>query len=95
MSRQTQSPGLGKILSDLSMEKFATSLRADFRFAPLNTLLLVAIFGIGFVVHLNLNTFSIQAVLLFLGSALVLAGFIRMTQIWEAVCWKRMLKKKL
>ena len=42
MSRQTQSPGLGKILGDLSLEKFATSLRADFRFAPVNTLLLVA-----------------------------------------------------
>lgn len=85
MSRQTQSPGLGKILSDLSLEKFATSLRADFRFAPLNTMLLVAIFGIGFLVHLNLNTFSIQAVYLFLGSALFLAGLIRMTQVWEAV----------
>jgi hypothetical protein len=85
MSRQPQSPGLGKILGDLSLEKFATSLRADFRFAPVNTLLLVAIFVAGFVVHLNRNTFSIQAVLLFLGTALILALLIRLTQVWEAV----------
>jgi regulator of protease activity HflC (stomatin/prohibitin superfamily) len=85
MSRQTQSPGLGKTLSDLSLEKFATSLRADFRFAPLNTLLLVIIFVAGFLVHLYRNTFSIEAVLLFLGSALCLAFLIRLTQVWEAV----------
>jgi len=85
MSRQTQSPGLGKTLGGLSLEKFATSMRADFRFAPLNTLLLVVIFVAGFLVHLNRNAFSIEAVLLFLGSALCLAFLIRLTQVWEAV----------
>jgi regulator of protease activity HflC (stomatin/prohibitin superfamily) len=85
MSRPTNSPGLGKIFGDLSLENFATSLRADFRFAPVNALLLVAIFVAGFVVHLNRYTFSIQAVLLFLGSALILTLLIRLTQVWEAV----------
>ena len=58
----------------LSLEKFATTLRADFRFAPLNALLLVAIFVIGLVVHLANRTRSRwQAVVLCLGSALALA----------------------
>ena len=35
--------------------------------------------------HLNRNSFSIEAVLLFLGSALILALLIRLTQVWEAV----------
>jgi regulator of protease activity HflC (stomatin/prohibitin superfamily) len=46
---------------------------------------MVAIFIIGLVVHLALNSFSMYAVLLFLGSALVLASCIRLTQVWEAV----------
>jgi hypothetical protein len=69
----------------LSLEKFAASARADFRFAPLNVLVLVAIFVIGLVVHLVLNSFSLNTVLLFLGSALALASFIRLAQVWEAV----------
>jgi len=85
MNRQTQSSGLGKIMSDLSLEKFAISLRADFRFAPLNTLILVAVFVCGFLVHLNRHTYSIEATVLFLGTALCLAGLIRLTQVWEAV----------
>ncbi len=67
------------------MEKFATSLRADFRFAPLNALLLVAIFVTGLLVHLSLYPFSPSAVLLFIGSALFLAVGQRLTQVWEAV----------
>jgi regulator of protease activity HflC (stomatin/prohibitin superfamily) len=67
------------------LERFAMSSRADFRFAPLNILLLVAFFVLGFVVHLALHAFSMHALYLFLGSALVLASFIRLTQVWEAV----------
>jgi regulator of protease activity HflC (stomatin/prohibitin superfamily) len=67
------------------LEKFAASARADFRFAPLNVLLLVAVFVVGLVVHLTANSFRMEAVLLFLGSALVLASCFRVTQVWEAV----------
>ena len=69
----------------ISLEKFATTSRADFRFAPLNVLLLVAIFVIGLVVHLARYSYSIEAVLLTLGSALTLAVLLRLTQVWEAV----------
>jgi pimeloyl-ACP methyl ester carboxylesterase len=76
-SRGRSSPGI-------SFERFATGLRADFRFAPLNVLLLVMIFVAGLVVHLNVHTFSVDAVGLALGSALVLAVLLRLSQVWEA-----------
>jgi regulator of protease activity HflC (stomatin/prohibitin superfamily) len=74
-----------KTLHELSLEKFATTLRADFRFAPLNVLLIVGVFVLGLVIHLGRHGFALNAVLLFLGSALLLAGLIRLTQVWEAV----------
>lgn len=74
-----------KTLVALSLEKFATTLRADFRFAPLNALLLVAIFVIGLVVHISVYSFTWQAVVLSLGSALVLAVLLKVCQVWEAV----------
>jgi len=77
--------GVEKVLSGFSIEKFATGLRADFRFAPLNVLLLVAFFIVGLVVHLAIHSFSLHAVVLFLGSALVLAVFLRCSQVWEAL----------
>jgi regulator of protease activity HflC (stomatin/prohibitin superfamily) len=67
-----------------SPETFATTLRADFRFAPLNVLLLVTIFVIGLVVHLLRYPFSAEAVALCLGSALGLALLLRLSQVWEA-----------
>ena len=66
-------------------EQFATSMRADFRFAPLNALVLVGIFTGGLVVHLNVHEFDNTAVWLAMGSALGLAVVLRLTQIWEAV----------
>ncbi len=76
----TQKAAFGEML-----EKFATSLRADFRIAPLNIFVLVAIFVIGLVVHLSLYSFNPNAVLLFIGSALSLAVILRLTQVWESV----------
>jgi hypothetical protein len=67
------------------LDKFATTLRADYRFAPLNGLLLVAIFVIGLVVHLSLYSFNPTAVLLFMGSALGLTVILRLSQVWESV----------
>jgi hypothetical protein len=78
-------PGIEKALSGFSIEKFATGLRADFRFAPLNVLLLVAFFVVGFVIHLFVHSFSLHAVQIFIGSALVLALCLRATQVWEAM----------
>ena len=69
----------------LSLERFATTTRADFRFAPINAFLLVMIFVIGLVVHLVLYPYRVEAVALSLGSALVLAILVRLTQVWEAV----------
>ena len=85
MSPVSKSPELSRAIAAFSLEKFATSLRADFRFAPLNVLILVVIFVIGLVVHLALHPFSEEAVALSLGSALVLAVLIRLSQVWEAV----------
>lgn len=85
MNGTSQRGGIGGLHCGFSLEKFATTSRADFRFAPLNILLLVAIFVVGFVLHLSLYSFSLNAVYLFLGSALVLASFLRVTQVWEAV----------
>jgi regulator of protease activity HflC (stomatin/prohibitin superfamily) len=92
MSGTSKASDLRKALVALSLEKFATTLRADFRFAPLNVLLLVAIFVIGLVVHLGLRSGAaavdspvVDAVWLYLGSALVLAVLFRLSQVWEAV----------
>jgi regulator of protease activity HflC (stomatin/prohibitin superfamily) len=74
-----------KNLLAVSLERFATTPRADFRFAPLNALLLVAIFVAGLAVHLVLHPFTVQAVALALGSALALAILIRLCQVWEWV----------
>ena len=85
MSPVSKSSELQKAIVALSLEKFATTMRADFRFAPLNVLILVVIFGVGLVVHLALHPFSDEAVALCLGSALVLAVLLRLSQVWEAV----------
>jgi len=76
---------IGKALAGFSLENFATTARADFRFAPLNVLVLVAIYVAGLVVHLALHPFSVEAVGLALGSALCLATCIRLLQVWETV----------
>jgi hypothetical protein len=85
MSRLSKSSEMRKPIVAFSLEKFATTLRADFRFAPLNVLLLVAVFVIGLVVHLARYSFSVDAVVLFLGSALALVVLLRLSQVWEAV----------
>ena len=87
MIATTKSTELGRVhCRGLSLEKFATTLRADFRFAPLNVLLLVAIFVIGLVVHLIVHAFSVQR-----GRACVSARpwswpcCCGSAQVWEAV----------
>jgi len=80
----TDSPAQ-KISLGEKLDKFATTLRADYRFAPLNALFLVAIFVIGLIVHLSMYSFDPTAVLLFMGSALALVVILRVSQVWEAV----------
>jgi regulator of protease activity HflC (stomatin/prohibitin superfamily) len=74
-----------KSLPGLSLERFSATSRADFRFSPVNALMLVAIFVAGLVVHLNMYPFSVTAVGLALGSALMLTVVFRLTQVWESV----------
>jgi len=85
MSRLSNPSASGRSRLPLSFERFSASSRADFRFAPLNALLLVAISVAGLLVHLRLHEFSVDAVALSLGFALGLAIFLRWTQVWEAV----------
>ncbi len=82
---ETSRPKWARGHHHMSLERFATTMRADFRFAPLNSLLLVAIVVAGLVVHLNVHPFSVEAVLLALGSALGLVVMLRTFQMWEAV----------
>jgi regulator of protease activity HflC (stomatin/prohibitin superfamily) len=85
MRGTTEQSGRGKSAPLISFERFATSSRADFRFAPLNVLLLVAILVAGLIWHLRIHEFTVDAVALSMGSALVLSVLLRWTQVWEAV----------
>jgi len=85
MRRTSQRSVQGSSSSSISFERFATSSRADFRFAPLNALLLVAIVVAGLVAHLRVHEFSVEAVALSMGSVLGLSIFLRWAQVWEAV----------
>jgi hypothetical protein len=67
----------------LNPERFATTLRADFRFAPLNVSLLLAVFVAGLLVHLSVHGFSPAAVGFTLGSAVLFGLVLRMNQVWE------------
>ncbi len=68
-----------------SLEKFSTTSRADFRFSPLNALILVSIFVVGLIVHLQFHDYSVEVVSICLGSALTLAVCLRLAQVWETV----------
>jgi len=83
MTRKPEPPAATRGLVGFSVERFATTARADLRFAPLNVFLLVAVFAVGLAVHLAVHEFSGTAVGLALGSALCLAVCLRVTQIWE------------
>ena len=68
----------------LAVEALTTRRRGDFRFGPLNVLVLVAIFVAGLSVHLNVHDFSVQAVVLALGSALIIAFDL---WLWPSWAW--------
>jgi hypothetical protein len=84
MKSTADSSGPKGPFSGFSPEVFSASARADFRFAPLNVLLLIAIFVLGLVAHLSNYPFTVTAVALCIGSALALAVLLRISQVWEA-----------
>jgi regulator of protease activity HflC (stomatin/prohibitin superfamily) len=85
MIQATAGRDRGRPRLEVSFERFAATSRADFRFSPLNALLLVVISVAGLVIHLRVHDFTMEAVALSLGSALVLSLLMRFTQVWEAV----------
>jgi regulator of protease activity HflC (stomatin/prohibitin superfamily) len=85
MRDKFEKTALCNLFQGFSPEIFSVFARADFRFAPLNILFLLLIFFIGLVVHLSVYEFSVRAVALCMGSALVLALVARISQVWEAL----------
>jgi hypothetical protein len=75
---------LGQMKLD-ALERFATSFRADFRFAPLNIMILIAFCLLGLVIHLAVHPFRLGAVIAMVGTAIALAIAFRLLQIWESV----------
>ena len=68
-----------------ALERFATSFHADFRFGPLNIMILVALCLIGLVVHLSVFPFRLPVVITMVTMALGLSVLFRLSQIWEVV----------
>ncbi|MEE8397350.1 MAG: slipin family protein [Desulfobacterales bacterium] len=68
-----------------ALEKFATTFMADFRFGPLNIVILVMISLIGLTIHLSLYDYNIEIVLTIVGLSLGMAVCFRLAQIWETV----------
>jgi regulator of protease activity HflC (stomatin/prohibitin superfamily) len=85
MKRDAKASDVFTALAGLSLEKFAASHRADFRFAPINALLMIGIFVLGLTVHLMTYPFEPEAVAFSMGSALGLAILLRLSQVWEAM----------
>jgi regulator of protease activity HflC (stomatin/prohibitin superfamily) len=67
------------------LERFATSFRADYRFAPLNIAILVVSCLVGVMVHMAVFSFNLNAVITVVGVAIVLASVFRIAQVWETV----------
>lgn len=69
----------------VSLEQFAISFAADFRFGPLNIAILVTFCLIGLGIDLSNHPFGLDVVIDMVGVALILAVIFRVTQVWEAV----------
>ena len=85
MRSSTVSTTAGRAFAGFSLEKFATGMRADFRFAPLNALILVGLITAGLFIHLAVHPFEVEAVALTMGTAVILILLLRLAQVWEAV----------
>lgn len=78
MGRKISHSGLG------TLERFATSFNADYRFGPFNIMMLVGISLLGLAAHLVVFPFRVSAVITLLAIALSLGMVMRLTQIWES-----------
>jgi regulator of protease activity HflC (stomatin/prohibitin superfamily) len=68
-----------------ALEQFATSFHADFRFGPLNVMILIGLCLVGLAAHSAVYTFDIEVMVTVIGVALGLALILRVSQIWESV----------
>jgi len=83
MNQSHKTDQIANPLKGFSPERFATTLRADFRFAPINVMILVVIFVVGLAVHLSFYDFSLEAVAICMGAAIVFPALLRVFQVWE------------
>ncbi|HUW84612.1 MAG TPA: slipin family protein [Phycisphaerae bacterium] len=68
-----------------SLERFATTARADFRFSPFNVLVLVVLMLCGLIAHVAVSGFTVAVVVYTVAAAVLLAAIFRGVQVWEAV----------
>jgi len=64
-------------------QRFSAGFAADFRFAPLNMLILLAVCLAGLTAHLATHAFSLEVVIDVLAVALSLSFLLRAIQVWE------------
>lgn len=68
-----------------ALEQFSTTFIADFRFGPLNIMILVSLCLLGLVLHLTLYPFRFEVVITMISAAIGMAVVFRVAQIWEVV----------
>jgi len=68
-----------------ALERFSTTFIADFRFGPLNIMILVCVCLVGLIVHVNVYPFRIESVITMISAALGMSVVFRVAQIWETV----------
>ena len=67
-----------------ALERFATSFRADYRYGPVNIMILLLVCFGGLAAHLALHDFQLEVVVGLLATAIALAFCLRVSQVWEA-----------
>lgn len=67
------------------LERFATSFSADFRFGPVNIMVLVMVCLAGLMLHQVYYPFRLSTVLTMAGVAVFLSIVFRLAQVWESV----------
>jgi regulator of protease activity HflC (stomatin/prohibitin superfamily) len=78
---------MAKITNPLKLPalgRLSFSIPADYRFGPINIVLVLGICLAGLVVHLSVYPFRLQTVITMAGAALVLSVLLRVLPIWEA-----------
>lgn len=73
-------PGSGMSLEDF--DKFVSRFSGDYRFGPLNIMILLGVCLAGLAAHLNVYPFRLSVVIDVVATALVLGVLLRLTQVW-------------